>query len=175
MQKHWYIIYTKAKCEKKVAVTLAKRKIESYCPLNGREIKSFRRKKIQYEPLFSAYVFVYLSKEDIGKIVLIDGVVNLLYWRGEPAVIGADEIDAIREFTSNHLDIKLEKNQINSSKISKRISGPIYTIEGNILTVKNTAAKVNLPSIGYTMIAEIESDNVLGRGVGFGNKELSLQ
>ncbi len=61
MQKNWYIVYTKSKCEKKVSALFSKRKIENYCPLNCKQTITFRKHKTFYEPLFDAYVFVCIS------------------------------------------------------------------------------------------------------------------
>lgn len=175
MQKNWYIIYTKPKCEKKVAATFSKRKIENFFPLNCREVKSLRKRKFLYEPLFDSYVFANMFEEDIKEIMTIDGVLNLVYWKGKPAIMREDEIEVIKEFTSDYQEIRLEKTRINPNEVARIIDGPDYSMEGNILKVKNNVLKVNLPSIGFNMIAEVSSENALGRKVLFGNKDLLLQ
>jgi transcription antitermination factor NusG len=175
MQKNWYIVYTKPKCERKVALTFTKRKIENFLPVNTKQIKSIRKNRVLHEPLFDCYVFAYLAEEDVKKIKMIDGVVNIVYWKGKPAIIQEDEIEAIKEFVTDHQNIKLEKSRIDLHDIARVIDGPKYLIEGNILTVKNTTVKVNLPSIGFTMIAEIASENGIGRKVSFGSKNLLFQ
>ncbi len=176
MQKNWYIIYTKPKCEKKVSSVLTKRKIENYLPANRKEIKYFRRRKLHDEPLFNSYVFVCLQESEVDKqFILTDGVLNFVYWKGKPAIISNAEIDAIRQFTSNHQNIRLEKTNISLNEAPKLIDGARYSLDGNVLTVKNTIVKINLPSIGFNMIAEIATENMLAREVSFGNKELLLQ
>lgn len=175
MQKNWYIVYTKPKCERKVASTFTKRKIENFLPVNTKQIRSFRKNKIQQEPLFDSYVFANLTEEDVNKIKVMDGVVNIVYWKGKPAIIQEDEIEAMKEFVTDHQNIKLEKSRINLNDIARVIDGPKYLMEGNILTVKNTTVKVNLPSIGFTMIAEIASENGIGREIPFGSKGLLFQ
>lgn len=175
MQKNWYIVYTKPKSERKVASAFTRRRIENFLPVNTKQIKSFRKNRIQQEPLFDSYVFANLVEEDIHKIKVMDGVVNIVYWKGKPAIIQEDEIEAMKEFVMDHQNIKLEKSRINLNDIARMIDGPVYSMEGNILTVKNTTVKVNLPSIGFTMIAEIASENVLGREVPFENKGLLFQ
>jgi transcription antitermination factor NusG len=175
MQKNWYIVYTKPRCEKKVALTFTRRKIENFLPVNTKQIKSFRKNRMQQEPLFDSYVFANLVEKDINKIKMIDGVVNIVYWKGKPAIIQEDEIEVMKEFVTDHQNIKLEKSRINLNDIARVIDGPEYLMEGNILTVKNTTVKVNLPSIGFTMIAEIASENRLGREVSFGSKSLLFQ
>jgi len=175
MQKNWYIIYTKPKCEKKVATTFTKRKIENFFPVNSKQISTLRRRRVHEEPLFDSYVFANITESDLTKIKMIDGVLNLVYWKGKPATICENEIEIMKEFISDYQDIKVEKTRVNPEDIARTIDGPKYSIDGNVLTVKNTTVKVNLPSIGYTMIAEVGSENMLSREVLFGNKNLLLQ
>lgn len=175
MQKNWYIVFTKPKCEKKVSALLTKRKIENFCPINCKQIKSVRKNKVLYEPLFDCYVFTYIGEIDIDQLRHADGVVSLVYWKGQPAIIKNNEIDAIREFTNDHQNIKLERTQVNVNGVLRIIDGPSYSMDGKVLTVKNKAMKVNLPSLGFTMIAEMERESILGREIAFGNPEYLLQ
>jgi transcription antitermination factor NusG len=175
MQKNWYIIYTKPRCEKKVAVAFSKKKIENFLPMTGKPVSSIRKNKLMYELLFDSYIFAYFSEEDVSKIRRVEGVLNLVYWKGRPATVQENEIEAIREFTASHHDIKLEKTQIDLSGLAKVIDGPQYLMKRNILTVKNKKVKVNLPSLGFTMVAEISSENLFNDKVSFGNKELLFQ
>ena len=175
MQKNWYIIYTKPKCEKKVAATFSKKNIENYLPVTSKKANSIWKSKLIYEPLFDSYIFANIAETEITKIRTVEGVLNLVYWKGEPATIHENEIEAIREFTNDYQDIHLEKTSINPDEDVKVIDGPKYSMEGNLLTIKNTAIKVNLPSIGFAMIAKINSDNVIGREMSIGNSELQLQ
>lgn len=172
MQKHWYIVYTRPKCEKKVAASLTKKKIDNFCPL--RNIKSLRRKKIHHEPLFDSYVFAYTYENAVDQLK-IDGVVSVVYWKGHPAIITEDEINLIKKFTATHQEIKLIRSQVNPQAIAGFVNGPSYSIDGKVLAVKNKSVKVNLPSLGFIMVAEMETDTVIGREVSFGNKELLFQ
>ena len=87
MQKHWHILYTKAKCEKKVGGLLTKKKIKNFCPVHCRQISRYDRIKLVYEPLFSSYVFVYIHESEINGVKQLNNVVNLVYWKGQPAII----------------------------------------------------------------------------------------
>jgi len=175
MQKNWYVVYTKPKCEKKVAVLLTKRKIENFCPLNCIKIQSFRRSKILKEPLFKSYVFANIEESDISLFKQVENVVSLVYWKGKPAIIKDEEIEAIKEFTNDHQDIKLERTKITINGEARNIDNPSYTMEGKILMIKNRSFNVNLPSLGFTMIAEMEAESMRGKEILFGNKELLLQ
>ena len=175
MQKNWYIIYTKPKCEKKVGQSLLKRKIENFIPLNSKLVKDFRKRKFIYEPLFQSYVFVCIEEARIPLLYRIESIVSLVYWKGKPAVVNPEEIEAIREFTTDHQDIKLEKTNVNVSHDLQTTDGPSYTMGEKILIIKNRSFNVTLPSLGFTMIAELEMKGVRGLDISFGNKELLLQ
>ena len=163
MQKNWYAVYTKPQCEKKVAALFSKKKIENFCPLSCVESQSFRKHKLTFEPLFKSYVFVYVTEAETESLKHTDGVVNLLYWLGKPAIIKDDEIAAIREFTNDHRNIKLEKTLVNINDVARNFNASSYAIEGKLVTVKNKTIKINLPSLGFTMIAKIEDDSIFGR------------
>ncbi len=163
MQKNWYVIYTKPQCEKKVATLLTKRKIENFVPLVSTENQNSRRNKVVNKPLFKSYVFIRATEQEAGFLKQADGVISLLYWLGKPAVINEVEIDAIREFTADYRNIDLEKLSVNSNVIEKSIFRSSYEIEGNVIAVKNKTIKINLPSLGYAMIANLKEESVFGR------------
>ena len=163
MQKNWYAVYTKPQCEKRVAALFTKKKIEHFCPLSCVETQNFRKHKLVFEPLFKSYVFVYVTEADAELLKNMDGVVNLLYWLGKPAIIKDDEIAAIREFTNDHRNIKLERTLVNINDVARNYNASSYAIEGKLVTVKNKTIKISLPSLGYTMIAKMEDESIFGR------------
>lgn len=175
MQKNWYLVYTKPKCEKKVASILTKRKIENFCPQNRKQIKQLRRSKMVDEPLFSSYVFVNTEENNIETLVQTENVLSLVYWKGKPAIIKNEEIEIIRDFISDHEDIKLEKTKVNLNEDARILNRPSYVMDGNILTLKNKSIKVNLPSLGFNLVAVLQNENVLGREHSFSNKDFLLQ
>lgn len=175
MQKNWYIVYTKTKCEKKVSNLLTKKKVENFCPLNCKQILQFRKSKFIYEPLFNSYVFVYTNENEINSLKQIENVVNVVYWKGRPAIIQEEEINEIKEFVSDHQNIRLEKSNVSLTDEASTLNQPNYSIDGNIVMIKNKFIKVNLPSLGFAMIAEIEREGIIGRKISFGSQELLLQ
>ena len=161
MQKNWYLVYTKPKCEKKVAAILTKRKIENFCPLNRKQVKHIRRNKLVTEPLFSSYVFVRLHEADIPGMKDIENVLTIVHWKGYPALIANDEIEIIRDFITDHQNIRVEKTAVNLNESAKVIDRPAYKLDGNLLKLKNTSIRINLPSLGYSLVAEMESKGEL--------------
>jgi transcription antitermination factor NusG len=175
MQKNWYIIYTRPKTEKKVATALSKRKNKNFVPLNSKTVSVFRKIKIQQEPLFKCYVFANISEAEIEKVKSIDGVINFVYWKGQPAIIREKELHLIKEFVTDFVDINIEKINVNAEDVAKAIDNSRYSMSGNVLTIKSTVAKVRLPSIGFSIVAQITNENPLHSGITFDEKDLVLQ
>ena len=163
MQKNWYAVYTKPQAEKKVAGLLAKKRIETFVPMVYVKTKTFMKHKFVFEPLLKSVVFVYTTGEDATLLKQTNGVINLLYWLGKPAIIATEEIVTIKEFTEGCRNIKLEPASVNSDEIVQNFNGSSFSIEGRLYAVKNKTVKINLPSLGYALIAEIEEDSIFIR------------
>ena len=174
MTKNWYIVFTKEKCEKKVSSVLTKKRIKNFCPVYCRQINQRSRIKLIYEPLFPSYVFVYMYENQINSVKEMTNVVNLVYWKDTPVIVQHDEIKEIREFVSAHQNIKLERSSISLNTEASVVDRPAYAIDGNVVTVKNRFIKVNLPSLGFTMVAEVGEKGVIGREIGVENSNLML-
>lgn len=177
MQKNWYAVYTKPHCERKVSLSLSKKNIENFCPLNSRKSRQFFLSMSSSEPVFNCYVFVRSTDAEIMKITKqINGIISLLYWKGKPATIKDEEINAIKDFSLNHQEIKVEKLHSRSQSEDSDIT---YLMDGQILLVKNRTMKLNIPSLGLTMVAKLpeekfQEQSLLGNTRSFGNKELLL-
>lgn len=94
----WYVLYTRARNEKKVAQRLHPH-YEVYCPLVTTVRQWSDRKKKVSEPLFKSYVFVRVSETGRQEVLKTPGVVCYVYWLGKPARVREEEIDAIKRFT----------------------------------------------------------------------------
>jgi transcription antitermination factor NusG len=158
--KMWYAIYTKPRWEKKVASLLARKNIENYCPLNKVQRQWSDRKKIVMEPLFQSYVFVNVSNLEQTLVRETSGVLNFVYWLQKPAVIREEEIEVIKRFLNEYHHVQVEKSTVNLNDKVRIIGGPLMMREGNVLEVKNKTVKVLLPTMGYTLVAEIEKINL---------------
>jgi transcription antitermination factor NusG len=158
--KQWYALYTRGRWEKKVAEQLTRKKIENYCPLNKMERQWSDRKKTVMEPLFTSYVFIHVSQADFSSVKQTGGVINFVYWLGKPAVIRDEEINIIQKFLNEYSNVKLEKMDISVEDNVRIIAGPLMSVSGKVTEVKNKTVKIQLPSMGYAMIAEIEKTNI---------------
>jgi len=165
MQKNWYAVYTKPQAEKKVAALLTKKKMEVLVPMVNAKTKLFRKNKFVFEPLFKSIVFVNATQEETQVLKQTNGVINLLHWLGKPAVIDTSEINAIREFTENYRNIKLEPTTVNNEEEVNNYNGSSISIEGKLYAVKNKMVRVKLPSLGYFLTAELEEESIFVREI----------
>ncbi|HEU5051734.1 MAG TPA: transcription termination/antitermination NusG family protein [Hanamia sp.] len=176
MQKNWYAVYTKPHCERKISLSLSRKHIENFCPLNHRRSRQFFRSITSAEPIFKSYVFVKSTDEEIIPLTKkIAGIISVLYWKGRPATIKDEEINAMKEFAQNHEGIMVEKMRTNSKSEETDLS---FFMDGQILLVKNRTMKLNIASLGLSMVAKLPEEkaeqSLLGNKKSFGNKELLL-
>lgn len=156
MSNSWYVIYTRPYFENKIAILLNRRNIEAYCPLIEVLQNTKSGKKIILEPLFKSYVFVRIDSIENFAFRKIGGVRNLLYWLDKPARIYAEEIMVIKLFLSCLKNIRLEKSavckvhRLDLSLESLSIYEKIYS------KINYKTVKVLLPSLGFTVIGDIE-------------------
>ena len=156
MSKQWYAVSTRPGWEKRVAESLEKKRWTSYCPLNRTNRSWSDRRKAHYEPLFPSVVFVFVSREEHEKIREVDGVVNFIHWLNAPAVISPEEIDTIRKFLSEYEHVSLEKESVNLNEKVRIINGPLMMWEGKIVQIRTNMVKIMLPSLGYSLVAQIQ-------------------
>lgn len=160
MEERWYAVYTKPRWEKKVAETLTSLNIENYCPLNRVIRRWSDRKKMVYEPLFTSYVFVRVTEKKVGELKRVYGIISIVSWLDKPAIIKDHEIETIRKFLKEYMAVKLELSDFKIDDIVRIKNGPLMESECIIVAIKNKTVKVNLPSLGYVMYAEIEKNNI---------------
>ena len=148
----WNVVYTKPNCEKKVAELLSKKHIENYLPLKTIRAPWWVPKKSVEVPLFNSLVFVKASPE-ASEVKKIDGVINLLYWLGEPAIIKNSEIEAIQQFLYNHKDVAIQKTSIGLNySANETINISLSTKMGN--DIYRDTNSTEIPSLGFRLVAK---------------------
>ncbi len=170
MKKNWYAVYTKQHCELKVAALLTRKKIDSFCPLNRVTNYSGNRRKLFYQPLFPSFVFVYTTEAEMRYIRQTTDVINFIYWLGKPAVIKDAEVKGLKHFTNNHTNIALEKIDVNVHTFIRTVNEQ-SSYATDTLPVNNI--KLSLPSLGYMLSANTDSEAELYNYNYEGNKMVS--
>ena len=98
IHKNWYAVYTKPRWEKKVNSLLLAAGFESYCPMTKTKKQWSDRTVLVEEPLFKSYVFVNVDEKDMGRVRMVNGVLNFVYWLRRPAIVNNRDMDIIRRF-----------------------------------------------------------------------------
>ena len=143
----WFVIYTKSRNEKKVAVLLQKNGVETFCPLVKLKKNWSDRKKIVETPLFNSYVFVNLSEKDRNVVFNVPGVIRYVFWLNKPAIVRDYEIESLKAMLSETMDsFSIENYQIGDTiKISE---GVFKGVEGVIEEQTNTKLHLILENVG---------------------------
>jgi transcription antitermination factor NusG len=79
---------------------------------------------------------------------------------GKPAVIRDSEIDLIRNFLIDHINVRLEKFDVDINDTIRIKYGIFIEQEGKVIEVLDKTIRVLLPSLGYIMVAEIPKSHV---------------
>jgi transcriptional antiterminator RfaH len=143
----WFVLYTKPNFEIKVAESILKIGIESYCPVY-KQIKQYsdRKKKVQ-KPLIPSYVFVKINDQYREKVFEIGGVVRYLFWLGKPAEVREEEIELLKNNLSGNYNEITISNLIKGKEYTIP-SGPLKGKKGKIIDVLKNKLRLELASLG---------------------------
>ena len=159
-EKNWYVIYTRPRWEKKIALVLQEKGIENYCPLNKVTKQWTDRKKTVLEPLFKGYIFVCADENNKWDIKNIDGIINYIYWLGKPAVVREDEIITIKKFLNEFKDVKvIDLNAVINDEVQIK-QGVMMNYKGIVLEIMGNKAKVLITGMGIELAAFFETKNL---------------
>jgi len=154
MTRHWYAVYTRPLKERKVSAYLTKKGIENFCPIVKTNDSKSTVKKEEFQPLFDAYVFVYTLECEVISLLNLPGIKSIIYWKSKPAVINPQEIDILKQLTATYSSIKLEKTAVDMNGVATLVGEPLIAFKENSMSLKYQSIKINLPTLGYNMIAE---------------------
>lgn len=154
--KHWYVIYTRSRAEKKTATRLEEAGFEVYCPMRE-EMRQWsdRIKKVK-EPVFRSYVFIRLehySKESIT-VLNTPGVVRFLWWLGKPAIARDVEIEQIRQFLTEYKDNDIQITFRKGEEVEIK-QGPFKEFKGIIIDLDQRKAILEIKSLGLALKAQL--------------------
>ena len=156
-EKKWFAIYTKPRWEKKVHERLINKGVNSWCPIQKVQKQWSDRKKIIEEPLFKSYVFVKIDyTTERLPVLMVDGVLNFVYYLGKPAIIRDIEIENIQRYLMEK-DTVIEMRTLEGFKADTKVKitqGVFMDKEGTVLREGKKKVYVQLESIGQLMVVE---------------------
>ncbi|PKV65429.1 transcription antitermination factor NusG [Polaribacter sp. Hel1_33_96] len=144
---NWFVIYTKSRQEKKVALELEKMGITVYCPMiNQIRQWSDRKKKVEV-PLMSSYVFVQLKERDREAVFEVPGIVRYVYWLEKPAIVRDEEIVVMKAWLSNQT-VEAKVEGLRRGDRMKVSSGVFEGKEGFVEEISKNRVLLLLPDLG---------------------------
>jgi transcription antitermination factor NusG len=133
---NWYVLYTCVHHEKKVAEQISRRNFSCFLPLY-RSVRRWKDRRKQLElALFPGYVFVRMSLQQKLKVLELPGVVSLVSFNGQPAVLPAQEIEALRDRLSKNLKVEPHPYLRTGRRVRVR-SGALEGMEGIVVRRKD--------------------------------------
>jgi transcription antitermination factor NusG len=132
----WYALYTRHQHEKVVHQVLTGKGFEAFLPLYTTAHQWKDRVKRVSLPLFPCYVFVQSPLAQWLPVLTTPGVLTVVGFGGEPAIIPGTEIEAIRRVIEN--SVKVEPHPFLKYGDRVRVTaGPLRGLEGILIRKKN--------------------------------------
>jgi len=161
-ERKWFVVRTKPRWEKKVALQISRKNIDYYLPLVEKiRFWSDRKKKIQ-EPLFSGYVFVYANEEERYRAVSgTIGAMNYVFYNKRPAEVRQEEIEFIKISLREPERVTAEEKQIKKGDYITIRRGAFKGMSGYVNEFKgNYKLTVNLEELSTAFSVTLFLDEV---------------
>ncbi len=156
--EHWYAIYTRPRHEKRVNERFLEKNIEVFLPL-VKQVRQWKdRKKKVEEPLFKSYIFARFEYKFRHHVLQTDGVIKIVNFFGEPAVVPDWQIDALKSIIDNPEKMRLE-NYIKPGELVEVTAGPFKGMKGTVKSLRGEARLViTIDGIMQSVSVEIDQD-----------------
>jgi transcription termination/antitermination protein NusG len=156
----WYAIWTRSRHEQVVLEQLSRKGFDAFLPTITRWSRWKDRKKQIDWPLFPGYCFVKLGPDDRLPVLKCTGVVSIVSFNGEIALIPDQEIDSIRQLVETDLQFD-PCPLIKEGTLVEVMHGPLRGVVGRLVR-KGTHARLVLAValIGQGVSVEVDAADV---------------
>jgi transcription antitermination factor NusG len=134
-EQNWYVAYTCSRHEKYLAQQCGQRGIPTFLPLYAVQRHWKQRRAEVLLPLFPSYVFIRMALAERFRVLALPGMVSLVSFRGQPAVVPETQIDALRKAVA--LGRAEPCAYLQFGKRVRVTGGPLVGLEGIVQEVKN--------------------------------------
>lgn len=154
--KKWIAVYTKPRHEKTVENELSKKGFEVYLPILKERRKWSDRKKWVEFPLFRSYIFVRTEIKNSLFVLQTMGVVKVIKFGGEVAVIQNDSIRAIKLMIEGGYMPEAIDYFVKGETVEVK-SGPLKGLIGEVIRVDNSdRLLVRVDAIQHSVSVQID-------------------
>jgi transcription antitermination factor NusG len=157
----WYVVYTNANHEKRVAQQLGQRSIEHLLPLYD-SVRRWKDRRVHLQmPLFPGYVFVRFALRDRLQVLQIPSVAHLVSFNGQAAALPEEDIHAIQNCLNHGSQVEPHP-YLQAGRRARVRSGPFRGLEGIILRRKNkTRFVLSFELIMRSVAVEIDETELM--------------
>ena len=154
--KKWIAVYTKPRHEKTVENELLKKGFEVYLPILKERRKWSDRKKWVEFPLFRSYIFVRTEIKNSLFVLQTMGVVKVIKFGGEIAVIQDDSIRAIKLMIEGGYMPEAIDYFVKGETVEVK-NGPLKGLIGEVIRVDNSdRLLVRVDAIQHSVSVQID-------------------
>lgn len=159
----WYLAYTKSRQEALAKLNLERQGFEVYLPLYKVFAQRGRAMHLANEPMFPQYLFFKPSHsgQSISVVRSTTGVLTIIRFSAEPAIVNAQVVQSIRDF-------ERQRNCAEPSSISpfqpgthvRLRAGALRGIEGLVTAVSSKRVSLLLEILGRQKVVEVVHDQL---------------
>ena len=154
--KKWIAVYTKPRHEKTVENELHKKGFEVYLPILKERRKWSDRKKWVEFPMFSSYIFVKTELKNSLFVLQTMGVVKVIKFGGEVAVVQDSSIQAIKLMIEGGYSPEATDFFIKGDPVEVK-EGPLKGLIGEVTRIDNhDKLLVRVDAIQHSVSIHIE-------------------
>ena len=151
IEKNWYAIYVKSRCEKKVYQELCKRNIHAYLPLYKIMKQWSDRKKLVEIPLINSYLFVHTDSSQYYDVLGIPGVVKYICFSAKAVPIPEKQIKDLQAVIAIAIDVEVVESPPSIGDAITLTSGPFKGFFGKVIDEKKFKFIIQMEQIGYNV------------------------
>lgn len=159
-ESNWYALYTCARHEKQVAEQIERRSMTCFLPLY-RSVRRWKDRRKELEvALFPGYVFVRMALENRLRVLQLPGVVRLVSFNGQPAVLPASEMEALQARLSSAVGVEPHPYLKAGRRVRVR-QGAMEGLEGIIVRRKDRCRVVfSIDLIQRSVSVEVDESDL---------------
>ena len=154
----WVALYTHSRAEKSAVQNLQNAGFEAYLPLQHIRRQWSDRWKVVEVPLFRSYVFAKICAKDVTPVRNTAGVVCIVSWHNQAAIIPEKEIAAIKRLMDSEKEIYVKStSQLKRGTRVRILEGPFVNMEG--LLVSDCEAgnfSISITGLDFSLVTTIE-------------------
>jgi transcription antitermination factor NusG len=156
----WYVLKTYPGTEKKVADQLQNYKINNFLALVEEEDYTEEQKVTKKVPLLPSLIFIQTNQDYLPKVRSMKSVDSVLFYLDQPAVVREEEIELLKEITSELKKYSVEKIRVNPTSTPQQLLIPVRETEDKDKMPEKYILKVSFPSLGYMVSGEMQGYNI---------------